>query len=86
MKALGKVSYGLYVYHFILLPFFETYYNPATWMHYIDSPFVVAVLYFVLTIGSTFIVSWISWQVYEKQFLKLKNYFESQKRPAVVAV
>ena len=86
MKTLGKVSYGLYVYHFILLPFFEKYYNPMVWMHYIDSPFVVAVLCFMLTIGSTFLVSWISWQVYEKQFLKLKNYFESEKRPTAVAV
>jgi peptidoglycan/LPS O-acetylase OafA/YrhL len=86
MKVLGKISYGLYVYHFILLPFFEKYYNPIEWMRYIESPLIVAVLFFVLTIGSSFALSWISWHVYEKQFLKLKKHFTSDRQPVVAAI
>ena len=85
MKLLGKISYGLYIYHFILLPFFEKYYIPIEWMRCIDSPLVVAVLFFILTIGSSFVIAWISWYVYEKQFLKLKTYFETNQRPVVAA-
>jgi peptidoglycan/LPS O-acetylase OafA/YrhL len=75
MRLFGKVSYGLYVYHFLVLPFLEKYFQPNAWGHFVGTPVVVVVVFFVTTIGSTFLISWISWQLYEKQFLKLKKFF-----------
>ena len=85
MRLFGKVSYGLYVYHFVVLPLLEKYFQPEAWSHFIGSPVVVVVIFFIVTIGSTFLISWTSWQLYEKQFLKLKKFFEPQRRATVVA-
>ena len=84
MRLFGKVSYGLYVYHFIILPLFEKYFHPDAWSHHIDSHVVVVAIFFILTFGSTFLLAWISWNVYEKQFLKLKRFFEPEPpRPGI---
>ena len=86
MRLFGKVSYGLYVYHFVVLPLFEKYFHPDTWSHLVGSPIVVVAVFFMITIGSTFLISWISWHLYEKQFLKLKRFFEPEPRGEAVPV
>jgi peptidoglycan/LPS O-acetylase OafA/YrhL len=85
MRLFGKVSYGLYVYHFVVLPLLEKYFQPEAWSNFIGSPVVVVAVFFIVTIGSTFLISWTSWQLYEKQFLKLKKFFEPQRRATVIA-
>ncbi len=84
MRLFGKVSYGLYVYHFAVLPLFEKYFHPDMWGRFVGSPVVVVAVFFMITIGSTFLISWISWQLYEKQFLKLKKFFEPEPQSEAV--
>ncbi len=86
MRLFGKVSYGLYVYHFAVLPLLERYLSPNRWSYIVDSPVARVMVFFILSIGSTFLISWISWHVFEKQFLKFKKFFEPERREKVVVV
>ncbi|MDP4266922.1 MAG: acyltransferase [Bacteroidota bacterium] len=61
---LGKISYGLYVYHY-----FMTYINSQ--FHIGENP----LKYFILTI----LISIMSWHFYESPFNKLKKYFNYNK-------
>jgi peptidoglycan/LPS O-acetylase OafA/YrhL len=69
---LGKVSYGVYMYSNILI---------AIIIEKIIAPYnmVNMYLYFFLNIALTIIISIISYEVFEKQFLKLKTRFEVVK-------
>jgi peptidoglycan/LPS O-acetylase OafA/YrhL len=72
MRYLGKISYGLYVYHFplIWLVKYQIKLFPGPWQNL----FIAAVL-----IG----VSAASYELYEKHFLRLKNvFFATRHRPA----
>ncbi len=70
MAFLGKISYGLYVYHLLCLSvvadFFHT--DPASYW-----PWVATV--FVLPLMATIIVSSVSYTFVEKPFLRLKERF-----------
>lgn len=80
MTRFGQVSYGLYVYHGILRPLFDQIFPRETLIALLHSPALGIVAYFVLAIGSSFLISLFSWHLYEKQFLKLKKYFAYEKR------
>lgn len=69
---LGKVSYGVYMYSNILI---------AIIIEKIIAPYnmINMYLYFFLNIALTLIVSIINYELFEKQFLKLKTRFEVVK-------
>ena len=66
---LGKISYGIYMYHYIvimltykLLPVQDT----TSWNLYVH----------IIVLVATILVSWLSYETYEKFFLNLKKRFE----------
>ncbi|MES2565286.1 MAG: acyltransferase [Bacteroidota bacterium] len=69
---LGKISYGIYMYSNILIAIIMekiiVHYNIANMY-----------IYFLLNIGLTIAISIISYELFEKQFLKLKKRFEVVK-------
>lgn len=65
MQYLGKISYGLYVWHVLVLLFFEHYITPRNC--FFD---------FLCVALCSVAVSSASWYLYEKRFLSLKKYFE----------
>ena len=69
----GTISYGLYLLHKI--PF-----DVATTMHFEKYPFLSAPILFAVTYG----IAALSWNVWEKPFLKLKRFFVTQSEPASV--
>jgi peptidoglycan/LPS O-acetylase OafA/YrhL len=78
----GKYSYGLYVLHFVLKPIFQHYFSVSlltdrVFHHYWPARFA----FMALSIAASLAVAWLSWHLYEKQFLKLKRFFQ----PAAVA-
>lgn len=80
LAYLGKISYGLYVYHklgiFLSNRFTNLYVDPE---RLIVRPLVGLMLSFVITV----VISTISYQLLEKPFLKLKERFAIiQSRPA----
>jgi peptidoglycan/LPS O-acetylase OafA/YrhL len=68
IQYLGKISYGLYVWHVMVIGYFHKY---------IDKN--VGVINFFLILGITVVVSSISYFVLEKPFLELKERFKYSK-------
>ncbi len=81
MRFFGKYSYGIYVFHPLWIDAFRTP-GLRTMLDGLGEAGAVtvrAVAIVALSIGS----AWLSWHLYEKQFLKLKRYFVYETRPAV---
>ena len=70
MRGLGRVSYGLYVYHPFV--FFMTKYAWVTRLH----PLVQALVLFMIV----YLISWLSWYGFEKRFVDLKQRLAPEKR------
>lgn len=84
LKMLGRYSYGLYIVHWPI----------ATWLawhiriHAIlpkfpGSPLLSELLFAALAFTLSMTAAWLSWHLYEKQFLKLKRYFPYARVRAV---
>ena len=68
-KFLGRISYGIYMYHWIIL-LLAFKFLP------IDGTAISAVVLYAVVITATIIVAWLSYETYEKFFLNLKQRFE----------
>ncbi len=79
LKVLGKYSYGLYVYHVLLLWFLGKYIGDDFVYRYIHSPTLASLTVFVLSGIAVFAVAFLSWHLFEKQFLRLKKHFQYEK-------
>ena len=66
LVAIGKVSYGMYVFHWGLLGAFN---------QLVGTRLVSSTLSFVVYLGVVYAVSWLSYRYFEQYFLKLKNRF-----------
>jgi peptidoglycan/LPS O-acetylase OafA/YrhL len=70
---LGKFSYGLYVFH----PLVHGMVSRSLRKRSLElSPWIE----FTITFSFSFGIAWLSYQAYEKQFLKLKRHFVSSRR------
>jgi peptidoglycan/LPS O-acetylase OafA/YrhL len=78
LRALGKYSYGIYVYHPLLIVFTGWLFKKLSTISLIGEAPVAPVLACKIAViaGSTFGIAWLSWHLYEKRFLVLKRYFE----------
>jgi len=74
MRSLGRVSYGLYVYH---LPLFVITGGRLLRLFGKHSEGELMAIHAVLTVMTTVLVSYASFHFYEKRFLLLKNRFTS---------
>jgi peptidoglycan/LPS O-acetylase OafA/YrhL len=76
---LGRISYGIYVYHFLLIPFLPG------WLSRIGLP-IRAVNQswgsFWLCTGAAILVASVSWRLLEEPFLRLKRSAEPASPPA----
>jgi peptidoglycan/LPS O-acetylase OafA/YrhL len=71
---LGRISYGFYVFHILLQPIFD-----AIGRHYAhtDTGSIYQFLRLIAGFPITLAVSWVSYQVLELPFLRLKRFFPS---------
>ena len=79
LRALGTYSYGIYVYHGLLLPVFDRTLFPVSTELSVTSPAFYAALAWHV-VGSTVVTVLLavgSYHLFEAQFLKLKRYFPS---------
>jgi peptidoglycan/LPS O-acetylase OafA/YrhL len=77
LKQLGKYSYGIYVFHAVVAQLVL-----IVFLKYLPSPTSLNydILYPLASIACTSLVACISYEIYEKQFLKLKDRFAIVKR------
>lgn len=64
LVEIGKISYGMYIYHWVILSFIKSYA-----IQYISNGLVLFLSYFLIT----FIISWLSYYLFELIFIKMKN-------------
>ena len=85
--TLGKYSYGLYVYHGLLLPTFNRVWFPVPVSLPLTSPKFVALLawHVIGSAGLSLLLAVASYHLFEAQFLKLKRYFPGAESPPVAA-
>lgn len=72
LNYLGKISYGLYVYHIIVINLLIQLFRG--WEYNLDSP-LMAFSFLVLALILSVAISGLSYRLFEKPFLKLKKYF-----------
>ena len=77
LVVLGQYSYGLYVFHHMIRDLL-----PINWLlRGVHSQWLGAAIFFAAEVGASFVIAFISWHLYEKQFLKLKRYFAPGRGP-----
>lgn len=66
LVAIGKVSYGMYIFHAIVI-----------WLllQVFDQKLINKYLFFLLCLSATWLISFVVYQLYEKRFLALKEKF-----------
>jgi peptidoglycan/LPS O-acetylase OafA/YrhL len=75
MRAFGKYSYGLYVFHGLLGSLCDSVMPMDELKNAFNSFVMAACVRVCLAVGASFMVAWLSWHLYEKRFLKLKRFF-----------
>ncbi len=76
MRFLGKYSYAMYIFHFPLAWFLENAGLGVNRYPTIAGSHIPGVIAFsLMTAGLTAIAALISWNLFEKHFLRLKKYF-----------
>ncbi|WP_018478148.1 acyltransferase family protein [Pontibacter roseus] len=78
---IGKLSYGIYLFHHILPYFFSSYFIQMN--EYLPPYFYEYKFYILQVENFTFVVTiaFLSWKIIEMPFLKFKKYFRYQKKP-----
>jgi peptidoglycan/LPS O-acetylase OafA/YrhL len=81
LRAAGKYSYGMYVYHlFIFIPIRYLGNRTGLWLRL---NFIERFFFFVLEAMLVFLVAKLSYDLLESRFLRLKSYFEPRKNVTV---
>ena len=84
LREVGQKSYGMYVFHIPLLVLAIRYIHlPSRLQQWVGHPYLADVIFFSSMIIITYLVAFISYNAYEKHFLRLKRFFggdQSRKR------
>lgn len=71
MKRSGEFTYGFYMFHCIAIYYWHQVFSMFGWTGNI----LYFCLYLLLSFASTYCISWLSYEYFEKPFLRLKRYF-----------
>ncbi len=80
LRFFGKYSYGMYVFHILFAPGLSVYQKVL--QRVLHSTLIGGLAYDVATLAGTCIVAVLSYQLYEKHWLRLKRRFEYRADPA----
>lgn len=75
LRAMGKYSYGIYVYHVFVMGVISEALSPARLTTRLGSSAGGCLVYLSAGVGLSFAVAWVSWWVYERPFLTFKDRF-----------
>jgi peptidoglycan/LPS O-acetylase OafA/YrhL len=77
MVTLGKYSYGLYVYHHFFSYYFTKHQTQLVLAALLGSDIAALVIQAVAGMGVSMVVAWLSYEYFEKFFLRLKRFWPS---------
>jgi peptidoglycan/LPS O-acetylase OafA/YrhL len=83
LRTLGRYSYGMYVLHYLFAPYYARWFPAELLMQWTGSRPAGWLLQMALLLVATFAAAYLSWHLYEKQFLKLKRFFEYRAAPSL---
>jgi peptidoglycan/LPS O-acetylase OafA/YrhL len=84
MIALGKYSYGLYVYHHFLSYYLVKHGTEFALARAVGSHTLAVAIQASLGMAASMALAWLSYELFEKPFLELKRFWPSGRRPAAV--
>ena len=80
MRTFGRYSYALYLFHVPVRRWVrDTYFPIAAFETWLGSPLPGQILFYVVTTAPALLLAWASWHLYEKQVLKLKEFFPYER-------
>ncbi len=85
MVALGKYSYGLYVYHHFFSYYFTRHGTEFALARVVGSHTLAVAIQAASGIAVSVAIAWLSYELFEKHFLRLKRFWPSTKEPAARA-
>jgi peptidoglycan/LPS O-acetylase OafA/YrhL len=72
-ERLGEISYGIYMYHMIAVYVTSFYFQRAQWWR--TNPVLYVITYYLLAIGLTVLLAYLSHRFFERPILQLKRRF-----------
>jgi peptidoglycan/LPS O-acetylase OafA/YrhL len=81
MRSLGKYSYGLYVYHHFFSYYFVTHGTEFALANVLGSHTVAVAVQAVGGMAASVAIAWVSYEFFEKHFLRLKRFWPSSSSP-----
>ena len=85
MRWIGKYSYGIYVLHLILFIYLEEPMRNIIRAYITPNKGVVVVLAGLLIFSLSILAAYLSYNLYEKHFLRLKRFFDYRPHPHTAA-
>jgi peptidoglycan/LPS O-acetylase OafA/YrhL len=85
MVALGKYSYGLYVYHHFFSFYFTRNRTEFALARAVGSHTLAVAIQAVGGMAVSMVIAWLSYEFFEKHFLRLKRFWPSSRAPAAAA-
>jgi peptidoglycan/LPS O-acetylase OafA/YrhL len=82
MVFLGTYSYGLYVYHHFISYYLSSNHTELELARWLDSHGAAVALQATLGASASLALAYLSYELFEKRFLRLKRLFETAKEPA----
>ena len=79
LRFFGKYSYGLYVFHYPLIPVLILFFPMERITACFGSVFLGKIAYIAAAIAASLVLAMLSWHLYEKHFLKLKDVLASRR-------
>jgi peptidoglycan/LPS O-acetylase OafA/YrhL len=86
LREVGQKSYGMYVFHVPLLVLAVSYLHlPSHLRQWASHPYLADMIFFSSMIIITYLVAFISYNAYEKHFLRLKRFFggDQSRKPKI---
>jgi peptidoglycan/LPS O-acetylase OafA/YrhL len=81
LRWLGKYSYGIYVLHLILFTYLDEPLRSFLATHVTPNKGVDIVLTGLLIFSISLLAAYLSYNLYEKRFLRLKRFFDYRSHP-----
>jgi len=85
MRALGRYSYGLYVYHHFLSSYFVRHRTEFALARALGSHTLAVAVQATAGMALSMVVAWLSYELFEKHFLHLKRFWPSRTRAEALA-